>query len=96
MQHREILDENKSKHTVEMSYCQSSEHQTVHTDLHEVVYPSQQLCVDGQSAVQLVSRGGDQSHGELSLEHQHGTPEQTQSSTCSMPGPHPNVFRPQT
>lgn len=47
-------------------------------DLHEVVHASQQLCVDGQSAVQLVSGFGDQSHRKLSLEHQHSTSEQNQ------------------
>lgn len=50
--------------------------QKMHADLHEMVHPSQQLSVDGQSAVQLVPRGRYQPHGELSLEHQHGTPEQ--------------------
>lgn len=49
---------------------------TAHTDLHEMVDPSKELCVDGQSAVQLVSRRSDQSHCKLSLEHQHCTPEQ--------------------
>lgn len=49
---------------------------TAHTDLHEMVDPSKKLCVDGQSAVQLVSRRSDQSHCKLSLEHQHCTPEQ--------------------
>lgn len=39
-----------------------------------MVHPSQQLSVDGQSAVKLVPGGGHQPHGELSLEHQHGTP----------------------
>lgn len=59
-------------------------------DLHEMVDPGQQLCVDGQSAVQLVSRRGHQPHSELPLEHQHGAPEQTQTSswtTCKHGAP---------
>lgn len=44
------------------------------TDLHEMIYTSQKLRVDGKSAVQFVSRLGNQAHGKLSLEHQHSTP----------------------
>ena len=66
--------------------CQESlssmfgKHPSAYTDLHEMVDTSQELRVDGQSAVQLVSRFGHESHCKLSLEHQHGTPEQKQNN----------------
>ena len=43
---------------------------TVPRNLDQVVHPCQELDIDGQSAVEIAARPGDQSHRELPLEHE--------------------------
>jgi len=46
-----------------------------------VVYSGQQLGVGRQAAVELVPGPGHQTLGKLSLEHQNGTPGETDDAT---------------
>jgi hypothetical protein len=45
-------------------------------DLHEMCGLGEELCVDGETAVEGIAGRRDQAHGELALEHEHGTPAQ--------------------
>jgi hypothetical protein len=42
-------------------------------DFHQMADPGQKLCVDGEAAVQGVSRLGHQALGEFPLKHEHCT-----------------------
>lgn len=42
-------------------------------NFHKVINSCQELCIDGQAAIELVTRLSDQSLGKFTLKHKNGT-----------------------